>query len=467
MPSPPRTLRRSPPRRALLERSESHTNEVSAPSLRTSGDSKTQFHRSSPFPTQASQVLSPKSREAGWVFEDEVDASDNDVPRREWAPAPLRIIKDKTEQDVASGRGSGVGVQSSHTLLPDDPRSIQNMVPSSLDAQHDLMAGNRHEPARPVSDEVIELPSLPRIGSREGRAETSNSASSALGFQDATSRGILPSKISENSLSSTESSATVIRKTRDRSSRPLYSAFPPNSSSPPSSSWSYQAPWTPPKPTISSPIERYSPASSASVTPEDRRISSTASHASLQEAVDARADVQYPVVRPPAFAGSRAESSENVPKRPLRLSSRNSLQRWNPHLSTVQSEYSDERSSSSLHMQPSLVPGNRSSIFVGEASDNAHPVLPPVPAWAPQRDGSGTTIRVVGNQDMNVPGQSVPALRSSGSALFSILSKDSNRENPRDASPTRPATRGSFLGIPAWAKYVEGTDCNGAATEQS
>lgn len=459
MPSPPRTLRRSPPRRALHERSESHTNEVSGPCLRTTGDSKPQIYRSSPFPTQASQVLSPKGREAGWVFEDEVDVSDDEGPRRDWAPAPLRITKDKVGQDVASGRGSGVGVQTSHTLLPDDPDSVEGTVPTLLDAQHDPMAGNRHEPARPVSDEIIELPSLPRNGSREGWAETSNSGSSVLGFQDATSRGYLPSKISENSLSSTESSATVIRKTRDRSSRPLYSAFPPGSSSRPTSSWSYQAPWTPPKPTISSPIERYSPASSASVTPEDRRISSTASHASLQEAIDARADVQYPVVRPPAFAGSRAESSENIPKRSSRLSNRKSLQKWNPHLSTVQSEYSDERSSSSLHMQPSLVPENRPSIFVGEASDNAHPVMPPVPAWAPQRDGTGTTIRVVRNQDMNVPGQSVPALRSSGSAFFSILSKDSKRENRRDASPTRPATRGSFLGIPAWARHVEGTDC--------
>lgn len=459
MPSPPRTLRRSPPRRALHERSESHTNEVSLPSRRTTGDSKTQFYRSSPFPTQASQVLSPKGPEAGWLFEDEVGVSDNDGPRREWAPAPLRITKDNVEQDVASGRGSGVGVQTSHPLLPDDPDLVEGTVPASFDAQHDPMAGNRHEPARPVSDEIIELPSLPRNGSRGGWAETSNSASSVLDFQDATRRAFLPSKISENSLSSTESSATVIRKTRDHSSRPLYSAFPPSSSSRPSSSWSYQAPSTPPKPAISSPIERYSPTSSASATPEDRRISSAASHASLQEAIDPRADVQYPVVRPPAFAGARAESSQNIPKRSSRLNSRNSLQKWNPHLSTVQSEHSDERRSSSLHMQPSLVPEIRSSTLVGEASDKAHPVLPPVSAWASQRDGTGATIRVVGNQDMNVPGQSVPALRSSGSAFFSILSMDSSPENRRDASPTRPATRGSFLGIPAWARYVKGTDC--------
>lgn len=459
MTSPPRTLRRSPPRRALHERSEAQTNEVSLPSLRTTSDTKAQIHRSSPFPTQASQVLLPNGRGAGWVFEDEDDVSDNDDPGKEFAPAPLRITKDNLGQDGASGRRSGVGAPASHRHLPDDPDSVENMAPSSLYAQYDPMAWNPHEPARPVSDEMIELPSLTRIGSREGRADTSHSDSSVLGFQDAPSQGFLPSKISENSLSSTESSATVIRKTRDRSSHTLYSAFPPTSSSRPSSSTSYQAPWTPPKPIISSPVELHSPALSASVTPEDRRIPSTASHSSLQEAVDSGANVQYPVLRPPAFSGSRAESSENGPKRSVGLGSRGSLQKWNPHLSTVQSEHSDDRSSAGLYMQASVLPGNRSSMLAGEPSDSANRPLPPVPAWGSQRDGSTMTIRVVGNEDMNSPDQSVPVLRSSGSAFFSILSRDSKRENRRDASPTRPATRGSFLGIPAWARYVESTDC--------
>lgn len=448
MPSPPRTLRRSPPRRALQERSESHSNEVLLPSLRMLADSKTPIYRTSPFPTQASQVLSPKGRGADWRFEDEVDISDDDDSEKELAPAPLHIARDNVGQNAVSGTG---------TVLPDAPDSVENTASSSLDAPHDPMAWNQYYSDRPISDEIIELPSLPRIGSRDGSAGTLYSSSTGLGFQDATTRGFLPSKTSENSLSSTESSGTVIRKTRDRSSRPLYSAFPPTSSSRPDSSRSYQAPWTPPKPTVNSSNEQASPASSASFAPENQRVSSTASHATFQEAVDSDADVQYPVVRPPAFSGSWAELSEDNSKRPLRLGSRSSQQKWNPHLSTVQSEYSDDRDSTSLHAQSSVVPGNRSSMLVSEASDNLNRSLPPVPAWASQRDRSDLTIRAVGNQDTNMPDQWVPTLHSSGSAFVSP-SKDSNRENRRNSSPTRPVTRGSFLGIPAWARYVGNTD---------
>ena len=59
-PSPPqpRTLRRSPPRRALHERSESETNTVVNPSIRVVPDSL--VFASTPFPTQPSQVLLPR-----------------------------------------------------------------------------------------------------------------------------------------------------------------------------------------------------------------------------------------------------------------------------------------------------------------------------------------------------------------------------------------------------------------------
>ncbi|SLM35743.1 hypothetical protein LPUS_05103 [Lasallia pustulata] len=449
MPSPPRTLRRSPPRRALHERSESHANELS---VRPLGDSKAPVYQSSPFPTQASQVLSPNGRGAEWLLEDEADVSDDDGPRQMLTPAPLHITKDNVGRDVALASGLGIGVQSNRTSIPDAPDPVENKWPSPSDAQYEPMVGARHHSARPVSDEIIELPSIPPIVSRDGSTVTSQSPPSGLGSEDAPSRGLLPSKISDNSLSSTESSATVIRKPTDRSSRPFYSAFPPTSSSRPSSSTSYQAPWTPPKPIVNSPTEPYSPASSASFTPQDRRTSSTASHVSLQEVTNSGADVQYPVRRPPAFSASRAESSETVPKRSIRLGSRNSLQKWNPHLSTVQSEYSDDRSSASLHNQSSAVPGNMSSMLVGEPSHNPNVPGPPVPAWGSQPVGSGLTVRVVGNQDVTLPDQSVPRLGSSGSAFFSPVSRDPNRGTLRDGSPTRPATRGSFLGIPAWAR---------------
>ena len=454
MPSPPRSQRRSPPRRALHERSDSHTNEISLPTLRIIGDSAAPIYRSSPFPTQASQVLPPKDRGPGWVFEDGVGVSDDDNPTKHLAQAPVHITKQKSGEDAASSNGSGVKLQSSNTVPPDAPDSTKNIVPSSSIAPHDTMVWSRYDSARPVADAIIELPSVPRIGSSDARADTPDSSSSVLGFQDATSRGFLPSKISENSLSSTESSGTVIRKTTDRSTRPLYSAFPQTSSSRPSSSKSNRTSLTPLKPILKSSIGSLSPASSASFTPEGRRISSTASHASLQEAINSETNVQYPVIRPPAFSGSWAESSGNVPKRSSPMNDRNAVQRWNPHLSTVQSEHSENRSSSSLHLDSSVVLSNSSSMLADEVLGSANLPLPPGPAWAPQRDGSGSTIRVVTNQDGNLLRLPPPILRSPGSAFFSIRSRDSNGEKRRDASPTRPATRGSFLGIPAWARYV-------------
>ena len=433
MPSPPRPQRRSPPRRALHERSDSHTNEISLPTLRIIGDSAAPIYRSSPFPTQASQVLPPKGRGPGWVFEDEVGVSDDDNPTKHLAQTPVHITNQKSREDA--------------------PDSTENVVPSSSIAPHDTMVWSRYNSARPVPDAIIELPSVPRFGSSNVRADTPDSSSSVLGFQDATSRGFLPSKVSENSLSSTESSGTVIRKRTDRSTRPLYSAFPQTSNSRPGSSRSNRASLTLLKPIVKSSIESLSPASSASFT-KGRHISSTASHASLQEAINSETHVQYPVIRPPAFSGSWAESSENVPQRSSRMNDRNTVQRWNPHLSTVQSEHSENRSSSSLHLHSSVVLGNSSSILADEGLGSTNLPLPPGPAWAPQRDGSGSTIRVVTNQDGNLPRLPPPILRSPGSAFFSIRSRDSDGEKRRDASPTRPATRGSFLGIPAWARYV-------------
>lgn len=149
------------------------------------------------------------------------------------------------------------------------------------------------------SDEIVQLPSIsPGLESSEVY-ETANP-------RDASRQPVL--KDSDGSLSSTNSTGTVIvRKTRDGRKRASYSAFP--NTARPGSSKSNLSLSTPQKPVTGdtdgrdssiSPISPSSPVSFGHAMPHDRRISSVPLYASSQNSVN----LQYPVIRPPSASAS-------------------------------------------------------------------------------------------------------------------------------------------------------------------
>lgn len=69
------------------------------------------------------------------------------------------------------------------------------------------------------------------------------------------------------------------------------------------------------------------------------------SAADIQAAIDSGTSVQYPQVRAPSSSGSYAESTTQAPgvRRPARAMTDRSSAQWNPRLSTVPSQWSEER----------------------------------------------------------------------------------------------------------------------------
>ena len=446
MSSPPRPPRRSPPRRALHERSDSHANEISAPTIRIIGDSDAQIYASSPFPIHPSQILSPKGRRPGLGFEDGISVSYEDSSANK-GPSPTKSSKGKARAGANSNGAISEGPTADTTQSP--PISDETTQRSSIDARGLRVAQGIDDDER-LSDEVIQLPSVP--SGRDGRAEIAGPPSFTFDYGDNSSSEAITSKASHNSLSSADSSGTVVRtKARNRLS---YSAFPPVPR--PSSSRSGRSFSTPLQPTLNTSQDSLSPVSSSFTTP-DRPVSSVPTYATLQPVHNNGFHLQYPVVRPPTVSGSWAESSISFPKRPLRMSDRNVPERWNPHLSTVMSEETEGgRSSASLRRGGSGGPSNTSSLAVDLASTSSNLSPPANPPYAYRGETASSSIRMVSEDGDNLANLPSPILRSQGSGFFSVLSgRKSTRDGERFGTQARPGSRGNMPSdsIPSWARY--------------
>ena len=280
-----------------------------------------------------------------------------------------------------------------------------------------------------LSDEIVQLPSVP------SRTEALGSHSFMQDFHQSTNRQLVAAKSSDTSLSSTESTGTVVRpKGRVRGS---YSAFPSPVSGFTNSSRDSLP--TPSRVAPKIPEERVPPASAGSWSASDdafpegalterRHTSSGPMYANVQAFSNSDVSLQYPVIRPPTASGSWAESSRSAPRRAPRTFE-HQPDRWNPHLSTVESEGTPDLS------KPSSLP-----------------------ALSPHRsrNTTGSTIRVVNERKDNVPEMLSPIPGSRDSGFRSFFSRDSYPSQRRNAFQTRPGRRGSFLrdSIPAWAKSV-------------
>ena len=463
MPSPPRPLRGSPPRRALHERTESQTNERS---IRIIGDPQAPVY-GTPFPTKPSQILSPK--EQGPKIGAEPGVSHPQGPPRE--TQLYTEASSKTKSSPKNERGSN-STSPDDTLIKRQSITSASLYGSSTNASgpnssSDFLAMDQpDEDGGRMSDDIVQLPSVPPT-KWSPKAHTAESPGNL-------ERQPIQEKDSESSLSSTNSSGTVIvRKNRDGKKRASYSAFP--SVVHPSSSGSNSLPSTPQRATLNEPGEQHapllpvSPISPPLAASAERRASSVPMYANLQNASQSVVNLQYPVVRPPSASASWVEPPDFVQQRPLPASERNH-ERWNPHLSTVQSEGtgspSEGRSSQTMWLPDSSRVSKSSSLALHgrESSDlptNSGPpprpesstqISMPNPTPVHRRDFTGSTVRVVTEQEDTVPKlQPIPGSR--GSEHLGVLSAfEGNRNN----GIARPSSRASFFrdSIPAWARCV-------------
>lgn len=509
MPSPPPSFARAVPRRKPLhERSDSHANERTSPTLRLIGDPNARVYTSSPFPSLPSHILSPKSNNdggQGLVFEDVEDVSDHDGPRdmpdqHEYLATPhTSRSKGKEIAAVESDNGSEFRFPAAESPLslspsPSLPTSTagQQSSPftaSDIDLDHSSSAAMRRGIffGERISDEIVQLPSVP------GRGEALGSHRLTQDFSLTPLRQSMPSKSSDTSPSSNGSTRTVVRtKTQGRSYSGSYAAFPisnrPASSisnisiSPPDSI--PRKPFSPRSDPDVSPISSGSPTSpnfSTYWTLDRCRTSSISTTVRLQGGLQPGLNLQYPIIRPPTASKSWAESTSTL-IRPPRTANPD---RWNPHLSTVDSEDAGDRHSGTAwdrHSGTMWLPDSRSGSGRSFPRDSFsdHPDIPaPLrPAHARRsRDLTSSTIRIVNESNDNLTALP-PIPGSRDSAIYSVVSRNSFQDNRRNTLQSRPSTKNSVRdtrrntlrkrpssrasilrdAIPAWARYVKVDD---------
>lgn len=172
-----------------------------------------------------------------------------------------------------------------------------------------------------------------------------------------------------------------------------------------------------------------------------------ASHAHTITPFSEAAPISQSTVTIPAPTAYRPESMPDPSKRPLRSRPSERRQKWNPHLSTVHSEGWVERQSGA-----------------------STPLAPPAPVRTRSRDVTGSTIRVVTEEDDDRPTQKQPRkVRSRPSGLLAKISSQSMRRKAQNAGEMRTeiGSRGSFLrdSIPAWARYAFPTPTESPCTD--
>ncbi|KAK4691298.1 hypothetical protein P7C71_g5667, partial [Lecanoromycetidae sp. Uapishka_2] len=473
--SSPHRPKGSPARRAALhERSDSQTNERASPTLRMVGDPQAPIYGSNPFPTKPSQILSPKGYNTvqGSTAGAEFGVSPGQNPPGETKGiiedssnvATVQFHKERPNseeyQHVPSPQRSST-TASFHTPQAHTPTHATTSLISLDQAPADTGR---------VSDDIVQLPSVPPKPEAAGPFPISHLHETRAGQP-------IPSKESDSSLSSSNSTGTVIVKKNKNGKRASYSAFP---STRPSSSKSNLSLSTPQRLAIREQIEEPSPVSPVSPitpnplsfsTPAERRTPSAPAYGNPQEAGQSSPNLQYPVIRPPAASASWAESPIAQPQRMQRTLER-AQERWNPHLSTVQSvrsegtgSHSDERASQTMWLPDSSRVSKSSSSMAMNARGSSD--LPPVPSPAPargssvasplpypppihQRDITGSsTIRVVSERDDELSNLPPPIPGSRGSELLGVPPEDN-----RASVVTKRGSRASFFrdSIPAWAK---------------
>lgn len=360
------------------------------------------------------------------------------------------------------------------TVTPERNTDTSFLEPRTSDESSDK--------GRPSGESVVQLPSVPPRDHEIGYAVSSSMTEPSPAEQPMVppraeghgypapsplrdlAAGRQPvNKDSDVSLGSVNSTGTMlVKKPRDAKKRASYSAFPTTSHSRPNSSKSSLPSSThlistPTKPQRNNsedsppPISPVSPSSPGSETYATARpISSLPAYTSLQEANSKNVDVQYPIIEPPRASGSWAETVTPAQRPPKAVVER--PDRWNPHLSTVQSVGSssptvDRSSQSTWPLESSR--GSKSSSNLTKWSPRISTDFPPVPRrsaeFSPTRDVvDSPPIPVLNPTRLKSP----PPVRQSGFTGSMIRKVDEDESVAPDFRPVVPPARNSQTG---WA----------------
>ncbi|KAF2182773.1 hypothetical protein K469DRAFT_690511 [Zopfia rhizophila CBS 207.26] len=477
--SPPSSRNTSPIRRPLHDRSNSQTNQYSGPTIRIVEDPGTDIYSKTPFPSQPSQILSPRNA-PGYVFEGRgARVSDpnfvtNAVPKAEatqtLVPRPLQHKKAIRHSTSTSTSEADTIVASSFS--PSSSRFSQGTTP----------------PTSPPPDHIDKERGLEILeeGLRQPKKSTIRTVipSSSSGGNPLEGHALTP-RASAASLASTASSDTVTHRKHEhkRGSSSTSRSIPKAHKHTPSSgsdkkkqaSSTNKAPVRPILKEASTESFAYSDISYASSDrPRSSSQPSPTIHDARQVTLASGVQLHYPVVRASSASGLWAES-QNLPKNSSRMTTRASqVHHWSSQLSTIHSE--SERGSRSIERQSQSidgrsqaqsqedyggngrihVPRRRQTIGSVASSDNVPSELTessvsvPLPLFSPitrpsdERDSDE-------HHDTISPLQS-PPLRKKRSGFLRRYDSDSRSSSSRPGSSQSDLSTFISNTIPAWAR---------------
>ncbi|KAL2217188.1 putative serine-rich protein [Thermoascus aurantiacus ATCC 26904] len=369
----------------------------------------------------------------GQVWDDDPHSSTSSIPD---PVAPGKTSHDETPR-VASSRAVS---DDEALVLPTVTPTIKPVPPESSSSSQSL-------PADPSVDALSSSPNVVPIGpSSSPNLVPLGSSSPNVAAIGSSSPSVVAIR-SHSSISSLNSLGTVIR-THIGAAQPSRASSADHPSSQPQSFHS-----SPPTRVLvsarsASTFALPSPESNGS-RPATASSRSTPSASDIQAFIDSGVPIQYPTIRAPS-AGSWAESfSSSLVPSPLRLMTDRSSERWNPNLSTIPSEWTEERQLSLA--SPSTRHGR---------SDSS---LPEPSRPSPARISNTTSsIRLVRDAEGDEQLDYLASLPASGHRRgnSALLGGRPSGSRPNSAqSIKRPGSSSSlFLNtIPAWARvYYSG-----------
>ncbi|KAL2007248.1 hypothetical protein VTN00DRAFT_8686 [Thermoascus crustaceus] len=335
MRSPVHSRASSPKRRALHERTQSQTNERPPFSSVRLVNSKedADVYASSPYPTKPEHVLLPKPGKGQGY--DDAGFGVSDAPRN-LSSATGRVEKSLPDP-VAPGK---LHDETAEVVRPPITPTIKHVAQesSSSSASSQLLP-----PPPSIADALSSSSSSPNvipIGPPSSPNLVPLNTSSPNIVPIGSSSPNFVRERSGSSISSLNSLGTVIR-TYLGATQWDGVAFSEGSNSQPQSLRSSPPVRGPGSPRSTSPFALPSADSNGS-RPATASSHRTPSISEIQAFVDSGIAIQYPTIRAPS-ASSWADSASSVPvPSPLRLMSDRSSARWNPNLSTIQSDWTEE-----------------------------------------------------------------------------------------------------------------------------
>lgn len=455
---PPQVKSTSPPprrRRALQERSSAHTNERSPTrSLRRAAEQEdADFYTATPFPTKPEQILLPipGKGQQEYISDTGLSYSDAQGPSMSTWSSPafsqparssLRAQSIGESWDVSSTVNTG---QSPPQMWEDDPLSSNSSLPEIRSGSKEAAYASEGSSSDYSDEEMIVLPAAtPTIKavvsepptspvSEPERAATRYSSPNFVAL-DNSSMTFHPPGSSHSGTdprsNSLSSYGTVVKHggvapwIHTASSEQSSSRSPSFHSSPPLRPIaSYQS--LPRRASVSRP---------RSGTSSSRSFQSVSD---IQAAIDNGVPIQYPRIRA-ASSSSRADTAMSSERdfTPGPVSGR-----WNPHLSTVSSVWSEDE-----------LPGGSSLAEKAEQSGPA-PALP--------RDKTKSSVWLV-QESSDEEGLDSLTKRAAQTELSNSLSSASKRSNST-RSMMGPGTTSSYIFqiLPTWAKIYYRADAFG------